>query len=260
MSHAGVKVAQTPHLNPLPFSERERRKKRSRIKRNVVTSSAVTGIFFIAGVVWIFGTDSECDSAARGELRGHDRFARSACFHKIVQNVVRDRFVKRALVSIRSEVKLERLTFHAKAFRNVIDVYSGKIRLAGDRANRSEIVRFEMNPVIAAGRGIRESLKPRLGRGSWNFRFASSEKCQTTCAFCFCHSNIKVRPKAVEVNRPYFVEMRADRWPLPDIFRPMHRHRQFPRLLAPRLAIRCLRPETSGALRLCAPYEKYCLE
>ena len=224
---------------------------------NVTTSSTIAADFAFAGVL---GTDGERDSAARRELRGHDRFARSACFHKIVQNAVRDRFVKRALVPIRSEIKLERLTFHAKALRDVIDVYSGKIRLAGDRANRSEIVRFEMNPVIAAGRGIRESLKPRLGRGSWNFRFASSENCQTTGAFCFCHSNIKVRPKAIEVNRRYLVEMRADRQPRPDIFRQMHRHRQFLRRLAPRLAILCLRPETSGALRLCAPYEKYCLE
>jgi hypothetical protein len=151
----------------------------------------------------MLGTHCERNSAARGELRGDDRFARSACFHKILQNPVRDRFVKRALVPIRSEIKLERLTFDAKAFRNVINVYSGKIRLAGDRANRSEIVRFEMNPVIAAGRGIRESFKPRLGRGSWNFRFASSENCQSTCPFCLCHSNIKVRPKAMEVNRPY---------------------------------------------------------
>ena len=208
----------------------------------------------------IFRADGQGDSATCGELRGHDRFARCACFHKIVQNAVRDRFVKRALVPIRSEIKLERLTFHAKARRNVIDVYSGKIRLAGDRANRSEIVRFEMNPVTAARRGIWKGLKPGLGRGSWNFRFALSENCQSTCAFCFCHSNIKVRPKAIEVNRPYLVEMRADRQPRPDIFRQMRRHRQFPRRLAPRLAILCLRPETSGALRLCAPYEKYCLE
>src|SRR5437868_6571375 len=153
----------------------------------------------------IFGTHCERNSAARGELRGHDHFARSACFHKIVQNPVRDRFVKRALVPIRSEIKLERLTFDAKAFRNVIDVYPGKIGLARDWANRSEIVCFEMNPIVTTGGGIRESLKPGLGRGSCNFCFASSENCQSTCPFCLCHSNIKVRPKAIEVNRPYLV-------------------------------------------------------
>src|SRR4029077_8629176 len=168
-----------------------------------------------------------------------------ACFHEIVKNAVRDRFVKRALVPIRSEVKLERLTFDAKAFGNVIDVYSGKIRLAGDRTNRSEIVCFEMNPVIAPGRGIWKGLKPGLVRGRWNFRFASSEKRQSANPFFFCHSDIKVRPKAIEVNRPYLVEMRAHRRPRPDIFRPMNRHRQFPRRLAPRPAIRGLPPETS---------------
>ena len=165
----------------------------------------------------IFDAHRKRDSAARGELRGDDRFARSACFHKIVQDPVRDRFVKRALVPIRSEIKLERLTFDAKAFRNVIDVYSGKIRLAGDRTNRSEIVRFEMNAVIAAGRGIWESLKPGFGRRGGQSHFAPSEERQSTCTFCFCHGDIKVRPKAIEVNRPCLVEMPADRPPRLDI-------------------------------------------
>ena len=204
----------------------------------------------------IFGAHCERNSAARGELRGDDRFARSACFHKIVQDPVRDRFVKRALVPIRSEIKLERLTFNAKAFRNVINVYSGKIRLTGDRANRSEIVRFEMNAIIAASGGIRKSFESRLVRRSWNLRFASSENCQSTCPFCLCHSNIKVRPKAIEVNRPYLVEKRADRRPRPDIFRPMRISTSAGTpghsVLEPGNQPRKLRG-------LCA-YEKYCLE
>ena len=119
-------------------------------------------------------------------MRGHDRFARSACFHKIVKNAVRDRFVKRALIPIRSEIKLERLTFDAKAVRHVIDIDSGKIRLTCDWTNRSEIVRFEMNSVIPTGRGIRESLEPGLGRRGGQLRFASSEKGQPGC-FYFRH-------------------------------------------------------------------------
>jgi hypothetical protein len=119
---------------------------------------------FIAGVgnfsIGIFGPDGECDSAAGGELCGYVRLARRAGFHEIFQNAVRYRFVKRALIPIRSEIKFERLAFDAQAIRDVIDVDSRKIRLAGNWANRSEIVRFEMNPVIAAGRGIRKSLEP----------------------------------------------------------------------------------------------------
>jgi hypothetical protein len=146
-------------------------------------SSAVAPDF---SCVRMLGTHCERNSTPGGELRGDVRLARSACFHKIVQNPVRDRFVKRALIPIRGEIKLERLTFHAKAFRNVIDVYSGKIRLTGDRANRSEIVRFEMNPVIATRRGIWKGLKPRLGRRTGQLRCASSQERQPGC-FYFRH-------------------------------------------------------------------------
>lgn len=144
----------------------------------------------------------EGDSTARRELRGHDRFARRACFHKIVQNAIRDRFVKRALIPIRSEIKLERFAFDAKAVRDVIDVDPGEIGLAGDRANRREIVCFKMYPVIPTGRRIREGLEPCLGRGSWNFCFASPENCQSKCTTSyFWHGNINLRLKAIEVNR-----------------------------------------------------------
>jgi hypothetical protein len=170
-------------------------------------SSAVAGDFVF---VRIFGTHSERDSTARGELRGHYCFARRACFHKIVQNAVRYRFVKRALIPIRSQIKLEGFAFDAKAVRDVIDVDPGKIGLAGDRANRSEIVRLEMNPVIPTGR-IWKGFESRLSRGGGQSPFTSSEKGQSTCAFCFCHSDIKVRPKAIEVNRPYLAGKRAGR-------------------------------------------------
>ncbi len=83
----------------------------------------------------MLGTHCESNPAARGELRGHDCLARSTCFHKIIQNAVCDRFVKCALVPIRSEIKLERLTFDATAVREVIDVYPGKIGLTGNWAN-----------------------------------------------------------------------------------------------------------------------------
>jgi hypothetical protein len=186
-----------------------------RLGDSAALSSAVPTDF---AFVWIFGTHCESDSTARGELRGHDRFARSACFHKIVQDAVRYCFVEGALIPIRSEIKLERLTFDAKAVREVIDVDPGEIGLAGDWANRSEIVSLKMNPVIPTRSGIRESLEPGLGRGGWNFCCASSENCQSSCTTSyFWHSNIKVRPKAIEVNRPYLAGKRADPRPPPDI-------------------------------------------
>src|SRR5438105_2649197 len=150
---------------------------------------------FIASIgnfrIGIFGPNSERDSAAGGELRDYGRLARRACFYEVVENAVRYCFVERALVSIRCEIKFERLAFDAQAIRDVIDVDSREIRLSRDWANRSEIVRFKMDPVIAARRGIRESLEPCFCWRSGNFHFAPSKECQSTCAFCFCHGDIK---------------------------------------------------------------------
>ena len=126
----------------------------------------MTASFLLAAsrFVRILRTNGERDAAASRELRGHDRLARRACFNEIVQNAVRDRFVEGALVPIGSQIKLERLAFDTEAVGHVVDVDPGKIWLACDWANRSEIVRFEMNSVIPTRRGIWESLEPRFGR------------------------------------------------------------------------------------------------
>ena len=139
----------------------------------------MTRSFLLAAacLVRILGAHSECDSAPRGELCGHDCLAGRACFQEIVQNPVRDCFVERALVPIGSKIKLERFAFDAHTIRHVIDVDPGKIGLTRDWANRSEIVRFEMNSVIPTRRGIWESFEPRLGRGGGQSHFTSSEKC-----------------------------------------------------------------------------------
>jgi hypothetical protein len=113
-------------------------------------------------LVRILGTDGECDSAACGESCGNDGLARRARFDEIVQNAICNRFVKRALVSIRSEIKLERFAFHAEIVRNVIDVDPSEIGLARDRTNGREIVCFKVDPVIAVRRRIRKSLEARL--------------------------------------------------------------------------------------------------
>ena len=83
----------------------------------------------------MLGTHGERDTATRGELCGHDRFPRRACFYEIVQNTVRDRFVEGALVPIRREIKFERFAFDAQAVGHIIDVDPGEIGLARDWAN-----------------------------------------------------------------------------------------------------------------------------
>ena len=113
--------------------------------------------------IWVLGTHGKSNSAPGGKLRGHDRLAWRACFYEIVENAVRYCFVEGAFIPIRREIKLKRFAFDAKSIRNIIDIDSGKIRLPRDWANRSEIVRFKVNLVIAA-RGIWKGLKPRLRR------------------------------------------------------------------------------------------------
>ena len=125
----------------------------------------------------MFGADGERDSAARGELSGYSRLARHACFYEVVQNAVGYRFIESALIPIRSEIELKRLAFNTESIGDIIDIYPCKVRLSGDWANRSEIVRFEMNVVIPPGRGILKRLEPRLGRRGGQSRFTSSEKC-----------------------------------------------------------------------------------
>jgi hypothetical protein len=134
------------------------------LNRKLQTCATSSSIAISFAFVRILCAHSERDSTACGELRGHDCLAGRACFHEVVQNSVRDRFVEGALVPIGSKIKLERFAFDAQTIRHVIDVDPGKIGLTRDWANRSEIVRFEMNSVIPARRGIWESFEPRLGR------------------------------------------------------------------------------------------------
>ena len=161
----------------------------------------------------------ECDSTASRELRRNHSLSWRARFHKIVQNPVGYCFIEGVLIPIRSKVKLERLTLHAETVRHVINIYPGKIGLPCHGTNGSEIVRFKMDPIIPARRGIPEGLKARLCGRSGNSHFASSEKCQLACAFRFCHGGVKGRPKAIKVNRPWFVGMRAIRQPGLDTLR-----------------------------------------
>jgi len=60
---------------------------------------------------------------------------------------------------------------------HIIDVEPGKIWLACDRSNGSEIIGFKVNPISPA-RWIGKSFKARHGWRGWQFRFASAEQSQ----------------------------------------------------------------------------------
>src|SRR5450755_3431969 len=119
--------------------------------------------FFIACLVRINRTHGQSDSAARRKFRGHGRFARRARLHKIVENAVCDRFIEGALVSVGSEIKLQRLAFDAERLWHVLDYDLGKVSLTRHRTERSEIRRFKTNSIIASRR-IRKSLELRFSR------------------------------------------------------------------------------------------------
>jgi len=128
-------------------------------------------------LIRVLSAHGERDSAARGELRGDDRFARRARFDEIVQNTVRDRFIESVLVAVGREIKFKRLAFNTETVRHVIDLDPGEIRLGCNRTNGSEIVSFKMNPVISAWCRIWESLETRLCGRARNFGFAVSKQC-----------------------------------------------------------------------------------
>ena len=117
--------------------------------------------------VRILGADCKGDSTAGGELRGHDHFAGRTRFYEIVENAVCDGFIECALVTIGTKIKFQRLAFDAESVRHVIDIDPSKIGLTGNRTNGSEIVRFEMNTVIAFRNRIRKRLQVCLGGRGW---------------------------------------------------------------------------------------------
>ena len=80
------------------------------------------------------GAHRQRDSAPRRECSRDCGFARRAGANEVIKNAISDRFIKRALVAIRSEIKLQRFGFDTKLVWHVIDFDPGKISLAGDWA------------------------------------------------------------------------------------------------------------------------------
>ena len=140
-------------------------------------SAALSSIVAAGFLIWILGAYGKRDSAAGGEFRGHDHFARGAGFDEIVENAVCHRFIERALVAIRREIKFERFAFDAEAVGHVIDIDSSKIGLTSYRTNGSEIVCLKMNSVISPRSRIRKRLQARFGWRCRKFRVAVPEQC-----------------------------------------------------------------------------------
>ena len=158
----------------------------SRLAWDDTHSSAIAANFFLRTVP-IFGPNAERDSAARGKLRGNCRFPGRTCSYEIVENAIGDGFVERPFVPIRSEIKLERLAFDAKQVRQIIDLDSREIGLAGHWTETREIVGLKMNVIVSTCR-IRKCFKARFRRTRRQFRFTAAQKSQArVLGFCPLH-------------------------------------------------------------------------
>ena len=74
--------------------------------------------------------------------------------------------VERAVVAERAEIQLQRLALDQPAARHVVDDEVREVRLAGDRAQRSELGRREAREVQLVGMRIRHALEHRLARAT----------------------------------------------------------------------------------------------
>src|SRR5207249_10454651 len=97
------------------------------------------------------------DAAARLllERHGHVLGGETECLRDVVADLDRQRLTEDSLVSEAVEVQLERLRFEAMIRRAVVDRSQVEIRLAGDRADRDELVAGHLDPRDAwIGKGL----------------------------------------------------------------------------------------------------------
>lgn len=88
---------------------------------------------------------------------------------KFIGDVIADFFMKMPLIAERPEIKLERLEFHTEFGRHVADFDRGKIGLARDGAEASELRTVKLNEVGLAP-GILKTLQ-FFGGTTWHSLF-----------------------------------------------------------------------------------------
>ena len=111
----------------------------------------------------MFGDDIGINAAAHIETGGQAHEARLSGGNQIIENTIGNGFVKGALVTVRPDVELERLQFHALGIRHVFQMQRGKIRLAGLGAKTGKFGHVDANGEIAIGARIVEGFKRLAG-------------------------------------------------------------------------------------------------
>ena len=97
------------------------------------------------------------NSAAHIEIADHGYLARPAGGDQIVENLVGDRFMKRAFVAVRPQIELEGFEFDAKLIGHVGDANRGEVRLAGPGADTGKLGTLHIDFKVA--------LRPWVGKG-----------------------------------------------------------------------------------------------
>ncbi len=102
----------------------------------------------------VFDDDAGIDATAYVEVRVDAHEARVSRRHQVGQDLIGDRFVKRALIAVGPEVQLQRLQFEARLVRYILDFDGGKVGLSSERAQAGEFRGVDVNRVVALGIGV----------------------------------------------------------------------------------------------------------
>src|SRR5262245_36133919 len=109
----------------------------------------------------MFGDDVGVDAAADVEARGDSHEPWRPGGYQVLEDLVRDRLVKRAAIAERPDIELQRLQLHAGGIGHVLDLERGEIRLPGARAQAGELRDRHPDGVVALALRIGEGLERR---------------------------------------------------------------------------------------------------
>ena len=120
--------------------------------------------------MWVLTVIARCDgrmdAAADVEVPDHRHGLGMAGAHEIIENLIDNRLVKCAFITIGPKIQFERFQLDAQRLRNITDADGGEIRLAGSRTDASELRTFHVDFIVSLGTGVREGFQlfARLSR------------------------------------------------------------------------------------------------
>jgi hypothetical protein len=114
---------------------------------------------------FILGGYRRVNTPANVEITDDRHGLRAAGLHKVIQNSVDNRFVKRSFVAVGPQVKLKRLKLHTEFRRHIANPDCGKVRLPRAGAETGKFGTLHRNLKIPFGTriGKRLQLFARLG-------------------------------------------------------------------------------------------------